>query len=895
MAYLATSPVLVNETTATASPDALVSSSVCESMPMREQLTRLLRWCAGSVAVALALAGCGGGDAVTAPVAAQAAPDQVIALTQAQQSVNARISTLPHVPLAAVSPQTGREDFESGMSDWSNWGNAQVVAGVGTSGSQAMQVGTGAGGAGLNVPGIVPGTAYRLTAQVRVSDPSETVFIGVNMLSSSGDQVIGQSSGPVTATGYATVTVDLVAPANAASAVVWVWKNAGSGFGYLDDVAFGPATNPPPPPAPPGSNLVSNGGFENGMTDWVNWGNASVVSGQASSGTSALSVGTAAGGAGHDVDGIVPGTVYRLVAQAKVSDASGTVFVGVNLLNQAGTTVAQQASSVSSTSYSTVSLDITAPSDAIKAVVYVWKNAGSGFGYVDDYVFGVAPGSAPPPPSGNLLVNSGFESGLANWDNWGNASTSTAQAAAGSFAAQVGSGAGGFGQNVGGIIAGKTYRVSALAKVSSADEIGYLGVRFTDDAGTRLLEQNVSFSSTAYSTAQLDIVAPANATRALVYVWKNAGSGFAYVDEVSLIQAAGSNSVSLTPVVSGLTSPIDLQATDDGTGRLFVVEQPGTIRILQAGALLPTPFLDIRSRVTFRGEMGLLGAAFHPAFAQNQRFYVNYVRVLGTGEIQSVIAEYRVSAADPNQADPASERILLTVNHPFETHKAGQLAFGPDGFLYIALGDGGGAGDTQGSGQNLQTLLGKMLRIDVDRTAGAQPYAIPADNPFVAGGGLPEIWAYGLRNPFRFSFDTATGRLFLGDVGQRLYEEIDILQKGGNYGWNVMEGMHCFNPATGCNQAGLTLPIAEYDHSEGVAVIGGYVYRGAGIPALAGSYVFGDFGSGNIWRLTQDNAGAWQRVLLLSSGRNMSSFGRDSAGELYLVDYAEGAILKLSP
>ena len=188
-----------------------------------------------------------------------------------------------------------------------------------------------------------------------------------------------------------------------------------------------------------------------------------------------------------------------------------------------------------------------------------------------------------------------------------------------------------------------------------------------------------------------------------------------------------------------------------------------------------------------------------------------------------------------------------------------------------------------------------MLRIDVDHTAGAQPYAIPADNPFVAGGGLPEIWAWGLRNPFRFSFDTATGRLFVGDVGQKLYEEIDILQRGGNYGWNVMEGMHCFNPATGCNQAGLTLPIAEYDHSEGIAVIGGYVYHGSAIPALAGSYVFGDWGSGTIWRLTQDGSGAWQRVLLLNSGHNMSSFGRDPAGELYLADYATGAILKLTP
>jgi glucose/arabinose dehydrogenase len=355
------------------------------------------------------------------------------------------------------------------------------------------------------------------------------------------------------------------------------------------------------------------------------------------------------------------------------------------------------------------------------------------------------------------------------------------------------------------------------------------------------------------------------------------------------------NSITLTPVVSGLSSPVDLQATDDGTGRLFVVEQAGTIRILQAGALLTTPFLDIRTRVNFSGEMGLLGAVFHPAFAQNQRFYVNYVRLLATGQIQSVIAEYRVSAANANQADPASERILLTVNQPFANHKAGQLAFGPDKFLYIGLGDGGSGGDPLGNAQNLQTLLGKMLRIDVDRTTGALPYAIPADNPFVAGGGLPEIWAYGLRNPFRFSFDTATGKLFVGDPGQQLFEEVDIVQKGGNFGWNVMEGLHCFNPATGCNMTGLTLPIAEYGRSEGIAVIGGYVYHGPAIPTLAGSYVFGDFGSGNIWRLTQDNSGAWQRVLLLSSGRNISSFGLDSAGELYLVDYGGGAILKVSP
>ena len=354
------------------------------------------------------------------------------------------------------------------------------------------------------------------------------------------------------------------------------------------------------------------------------------------------------------------------------------------------------------------------------------------------------------------------------------------------------------------------------------------------------------------------------------------------------------DSISLMPVASGLSSPVDLQAANDNSGRLFVVEQAGTIRILQAGSLLARPFLDIRSRVNFGGEMGLLGVAFHPAYAQNGRFYVNYVRRLGTGQIQSVIAEYRVSAADTNQADPASERILLAVNQPFANHKGGQLAFGPDQLLYIGLGDGGSEGDPLGNGQNLNTLLGKMLRIDVDRTTGALPYAIPADNPFVAGAGLPEIWAYGLRNPYRFSFDFATGRLFVGDAGQDLFEEVDLLQKGGNFGWNLMEGLHCFKPATGCDMSGLVLPIAEYNHTEGIAVIGGYVYRGTNIPALAGSYVFGDFGSGTIWRLTQDAFGAWQRVPLLKGGPNISSFGRDLAGELYVVDYGAGAILKVS-
>lgn len=319
------------------------------------------------------------------------------------------------------------------------------------------------------------------------------------------------------------------------------------------------------------------------------------------------------------------------------------------------------------------------------------------------------------------------------------------------------------------------------------------------------------------------------------------------------------------------------------------MEQSGTIRILQNGSLRTTPFLDIRSRVTTATEMGLLGVAFHPNFATSGRFYVNYNRTVA-GNFQTVIAEFRVSLVDANLADPNSERIVLTVNQPFDNHKGGQLAFGPDGFLYIGLGDGGSGGDPFGNGQNTNTRLGKMLRIDVD---GALPFAIPPSNPFVSGGGLPEIYAYGLRNPWRFSFDRTAGTLFVADVGQDRYEEIDILQNGKNYGWNTMEGMHCFSPANGCTMTGLTLPIAEYDHSEGEAVIGGYVYRGSALPGLVGSYILGDFVSGKIWRLTQSGS-TWQRVLLVSSGRPISSFGQDAAGELYVLDY-NGTVLKLTP
>ena len=356
-----------------------------------------------------------------------------------------------------------------------------------------------------------------------------------------------------------------------------------------------------------------------------------------------------------------------------------------------------------------------------------------------------------------------------------------------------------------------------------------------------------------------------------------------------------SSSVSITTqlVVSGLSAPLGLEQPNDGTGRLFVVQQGGMVRIIQGGAVLPQAFLDITSKIIVQGEMGLLGLAFHPNYQQNRKFYVNYVRN-SAGQFQSVIAEYTASAANANFADPATERILLTVDqvNNFPNHKAGQLAFGPDGFLYFGLGDGGSAGDPLGHGQDTQTLLGKMMRIDVNATSPGLQYRIPPDNPFVSGGGLPEIWAFGFRNPWRFSFDGATGRQFVADVGQNNFEEIDIVQKGGNYGWNVMEGMHCFNPSTGCNMAGLALPIAEYSHAEGDAVIGGFVYHGASIPAMRGTYVFGDLDTGKIWNLTETTANIWNRTLLLQSGLTISSFGQDQAGELYVVDF-NGKVFKI--
>jgi uncharacterized protein (TIGR03437 family) len=322
----------------------------------------------------------------------------------------------------------------------------------------------------------------------------------------------------------------------------------------------------------------------------------------------------------------------------------------------------------------------------------------------------------------------------------------------------------------------------------------------------------------------------------------------------------------------------DIQNAGDGFGRLFLVQQAGIIRIFRDGALLARPFLDIGSLTRGEGERGLLGLAFPPGFAEKQRFFINYTDVNGN----TVIAQYRVSA-DANVADSSSETILMTINQPFANHNGGQLRFGPDGYLYIGMGDGGSGGDPRNNAQTLSTLLGKMLRVDVESNPGQ--LNIPPGNPFVnTPGARPEIWAYGLRNPWRFSFDRATGDLWIGDVGQNSYEEIDFqpASSGGgeNYGWNIMEGAHCFRD--GCNTSGLVLPVAEYQNSaDGCSVSGGFVYRGDDWPGLRGIYLYGDYCSGRIWGIERQGTG-WNNRLLLDSPFSITTFGEDESGELYL-------------
>ena len=356
----------------------------------------------------------------------------------------------------------------------------------------------------------------------------------------------------------------------------------------------------------------------------------------------------------------------------------------------------------------------------------------------------------------------------------------------------------------------------------------------------------------------------------------------------------GAFRLGLERVAEGFSQPVYVTHAGDGSGRLFVLERAGTIRIVANGSVLREPFLDIRSLIRSSGqEQGLLGLAFHPRYRENGRFFVYYT---ATANGENTIAEYRVSG-DSNRADANSGSVLLAIPDFAANHNGGMLAFGPDGYLYAGTGDGGGGGDPQRTAQDLDALLGKLLRLDVDR---GRPYSIPPDNPFVSrNGARQEIWAYGLRNPWRFSFDRATNDVWIGDVGQNAWEEVNFQPAGSrggeNYGWSIMEGTHCFRPRDGCDQDGLVLPVVEYSLGQGrCAVTGGYVYRGAAHTALTGAYYYGDYCTGQIWALHRDRESTWQNVQMLDTDLRISSFGEDQAGEVYLTDLAGGGVYRLT-
>jgi glucose/arabinose dehydrogenase len=330
---------------------------------------------------------------------------------------------------------------------------------------------------------------------------------------------------------------------------------------------------------------------------------------------------------------------------------------------------------------------------------------------------------------------------------------------------------------------------------------------------------------------------------------------------------------------------VHLTHAGDGSGTVFVVLQPGQVMVFsdEQSTQSANVFLDIRDRVNDGGnEEGLLGLAFDPEYGVNGHLYVSYT---ASDPRRSVVSRFTASAAG-DVADAGSELVILEVAQPFANHNGGTIAFGADGMLYIGLGDGGSGGDPLGSGQDVSTLLGSMLRIDVSAATLAEPYRIPVDNPFAASaaGERPEIWAFGLRNPWKFSFDQATGDMWAGDVGQGSYEEVDIIHAGGNYGWNVMEGLHCYPPPSqGCDTTGLELPITEYDHSQGCSITGGHVYRGERLPGLAGHYIYGDYCSGRIWAVRYDGDSITQNGLIVDSALMVTSFGTDESGNLYVL------------
>ena len=347
--------------------------------------------------------------------------------------------------------------------------------------------------------------------------------------------------------------------------------------------------------------------------------------------------------------------------------------------------------------------------------------------------------------------------------------------------------------------------------------------------------------------------------------------------------------VSLEPYASVPGSPLAIAAPTDGTGRLLVATKEGQVLVIRDGAVQPEPMLDLSALVSTGGEQGLLGIAVHPDFPDDQRLVVHYTDTGG----DTVVASYRLEPTDPDRLDPGSAATLLAVDQPFANHNGGAVAFGPDGYLYIGLGDGGAGGDPLESGEHLDTLLGKVLRVDIDAPVpGGAAYAIPPDNPFGnVDGARPEIWLTGLRNPWRFAFDRATGDLWMGDVGQGAWEEVDVAPAGVgglDFGWDRMEGAHCFEPAVDCPTDGLTLPVTEYSHADGCTVIGGVVYRGSMQPMLSGAYLFADYCSGRIWAIpaasVAGGTGPIDPVRVGTAGRGLAAFGEDEAGELYAAN-----------
>ncbi len=342
--------------------------------------------------------------------------------------------------------------------------------------------------------------------------------------------------------------------------------------------------------------------------------------------------------------------------------------------------------------------------------------------------------------------------------------------------------------------------------------------------------------------------------------------------------------------------PVLLRGAGDGSGRVFVVEQAGVVRVFEAeeDPREARVFLDISERVSRRGnEEGLIGLAFHPDFAENGEVYAHYS--LAGREARGVLSRFTLAEDDPAVLDPASEEVLLTQDQPWRNHNGGSIEFGPDGYLYLSFGDGGSADDPQGNGQKLETWLGAILRLDVDTGDRAVPYAIPTDNPFVHHeGARPEIWAYGFRNVWRFSFDRETGELWAADVGQNSVEEVDLVVPGGNYGWRRFEALELFDGDTPLTTEPAVEPVGTYGRGEGISVTGGYVYRGARHPALWGDYLFGDYASGNLWRLRRAEDGGYEQDLVCRSGRSIASFGEDDDGELYVCSF-DGRIYRIIP